>query len=146
MGRLCVFEHSQVFTPYTGVPEFTDGSRRIAQKQPLELGVDPSSRHHSSAIAGTDLMLEIVDDLIESCGVDNAFLDQERLQCFYPKGCIGGDGLMFMRLLLGSAAGRSASRTRRYQEISPTRVQGDASSKCMRVYNEGLEESSGSVV
>jgi hypothetical protein len=84
MGRLCVFEHSQVFAAYAGVPEFTDSSGRIAQKQILELGIDPGSRYHSSAIAGTDLMLEVVHDFIESRRINNAFIYQERFQRFYP--------------------------------------------------------------
>ena len=62
-----------------------------ASKRSLVVGVDPSARNHPRAVAGSDRVLESVDQRVERGGIHEPLLDEQRLESLDAQRGVGRD-------------------------------------------------------
>ena len=72
-----VLHHQRMLTLSAGVAQLGDRGRRILQ-QPLLVGrIHPCARHDAGAVARAYFVFHRVDQGVERCGINQAFLHQE---------------------------------------------------------------------
>ena len=91
------FDRDQMFALDTTEAEFGGRGGAVREQPGSVVGVHPRPGDHPGAVAGTDLVLEHVDDGVDRVGRHKALLDQQRLEGPGPKlsrrrfaGCVVG--------------------------------------------------------
>ena len=93
-----------------GVAQLGDRGRRVLQQAFLVGGIDPGARHHPGAVARADLVFHRVDQRVERGGIDQAFLDQERLERLDSQREVRRDRLMLVSRVLAWTLGADKIR------------------------------------
>jgi hypothetical protein len=75
--RWRVLDHDHVLALASGIAQFGDGGRGIAQKASFVCRIGPGTRDHAGAVPGADLVLVVIDDRIQRCRIDKALLNQQ---------------------------------------------------------------------
>jgi hypothetical protein len=92
-----VLDSDHVLALASGVAELRHRGRGVFEQASLERGVGPGARHHAGAITRAHLRLVAVDELVERRGIDETFLDEQRLERLDPQRGPGERGAVLAR-------------------------------------------------